>query len=214
MQQLIYVYIVMSRSNRNPLLLQHPYAAQISGPSSCGKTWFVKELLCEPESPFDKILYFYSIWQPLYEQMPANTQFVEGLPEERPPFDQDKNTCFVFDDLSDKVSKCDWASQLYKAGCHHQGLSVVSLQQNVYTSRDQRLQCHYLILFDFPQDRGAVGPLARQLCPGHADRFIEMYRDATAANHGWFLVDMKKDRDPRLRFRRGWRDCYIEHCEI
>ena len=204
----------MACSNKNPLLFQHPYAAQISGPSGSGKTWFVKELLCEPESPFDKILYFYSIRQPLYEHMPANTQFFEGLPEERPPFDQDKKTCIVLDDLMNEAARCGWVTKLYTAGCHHQNLSVISLQQKIFTNRDQRLQCHYLVTMDFPQDRGAILPLARQLCPGRTEEFLKMYRDATAAIHGWFLVDMKKDRDPRLRFRKGWRDCYIDHCEI
>ena len=69
-------------------------------------------------------------------------------------------------------------------------------------------------LLDFPQDRGAIEPLARQLCPGKVEQFRQMYRDATTPNHGWFIVDMKKDRDPRLRFRKGWRDCYIDECEL
>ena len=206
--------LTMLLCSNNGLLPQHPYAAQVSGPSGCGKTWFVKELLCEPESPFQKILYHYAVWQPLYEQMPKTTEFIEGLPEERPQTYPDQNTVVIFDDLMEEVAKCDWATKLYTAGVHHQNLSVISMQQKVFTSRDQRLQCHYLLLFDFPQDRGAVGPLARQLCPGHADQFIEIYRDATTPNHGWFLVDMKKDRDPRLRFRKGWRDCFIEQCEL
>ena len=88
------------------------------------------------------------------------------------------------------------------------------LQQKVFTSREQRLNCHYLAIWDFPQDRGAIEPLARQLCPGKVAEFREMYRDATSPNHGWLMIDMKKDRDPRLRFRRGVRDCYIDNCEL
>ena len=201
----------------NQLLPQHPFACQVSGPSGCGKTWWVKELLCDPESPFERVFYFYSIWQPLYEQIKEHVgkvKFIEGLPEERPPFETSIPHCFVFDDQMDAVAKSKWASKLYTAGCHHQNLSVISLQQKIFCSREQRLQCHYLTLFDFPQDRGAIMPLARQLCPGHTDRFTAMYRDVTDPVHGWFLVDMKKDRDSRLRFRRGWRDCYIENCEL
>ena len=70
------------------------------------------------------------------------------------------------------------------------------------------------LLVRFPQDRGAIEPLARQPTPGEVDVFRQMYRDATAPNQGWFLVDMKKDHDSRLRFRRGWRDYYIDNCEI
>ena len=142
-------------------------------------------------------------------------EFVEGLPAESPEFDTSLCHCFVFDDLMDKVSKSPWASKLYTSGCHHQNLSVIALQQKIFTNREQRLNCHYLVLFDFPQDRGAVLPLARQLCPGNADRFFEIYKHATRPDYGWLLVDMKKQgRDPRLRFRRSWRDCYIDAADL
>ena len=206
---------MMTTRIQNPLLPQHPFAMNINGPSGVGKSWFlIKELLCHPDSPFDRIIYFYSLRQPLYEDLPASTEFIEGLPEEAPEFDKSLRHCFVFDDLADEVAKSKWATKLYTAGCHHQNLSVISLQQKIFCNREQRLQTHYLVLFDFPQDRGAIEPLARQLCPGQVDAFRRMYRDATAPNHGWFLIDMKKDRDPRLRFRRGWRDCYIEAAEL
>ena len=76
---------------------------QVSGPSGCGKTLFVKDLLCDPESPFDRILYFYAQSQPLYYELPTGTVFIEGLPEEASEFDQALNHCFVFDDLADEV---------------------------------------------------------------------------------------------------------------
>ena len=208
----------MATRIQNPLLPQHPYAMQVSGPSACGKTVWVKDLLTHKDSPFDKIFYYYSVWQPLYEEMQAvlgdTITFIEGLPEEAPLFDTALTTCFVFDDLMEEVNKSPWASKLYTAGCHHQNLRVLGLQQRIFTNRDQRLQCHYLCVFDYVADRGAIEPLARQLCPGKVEEFRQMYRDATAPNHGWFLIDLKKDRDPRLRFRRGWRDCYIDNAEL
>ena len=201
-------------SNQNQLLSQHPFAAQVSGPSGCGKTWLVKELLCDTETPFNKVFYFYSLWQPLYEQMPPHTEFVQGLPDEVPEFNSSQNNAFVFDDLMDEVAKSKWATKLFTAGCHYQNLSVITLQQKIFANRDQRLKCHYLILFDLPQDRGAVMPLARQLTPCNTIKFLEMYKDATKPQNGWLLVDMKKARDPRLRFRRVWRACYIDNVGI
>ena len=206
-----------NRENTNPFLPQHPFAAQLSGPSGCGKTRWVADLLCHPDSPFDRVFYHYVAWQPLYDQMKKSgidIKFVEGLPEEPPELDHTKNTAFVFDDLMNETGKCRWVTKLYTAGVHHQNVSVLSLQQKIYTSRDQRLQCHHLVLWDFPQDRGAIDPLARQLCPGKVEEFRSMYRDATDPMYGWFMVDMTKDRDPRLRFRDGWRTCYTQHCNI
>ena len=186
----------MTTRIQNPLLSQHPFAMQVSGPSSCSKTVWVKNLLIHKDSPFDEIIYYYSIWQPHYDEMRAvlgdTIEFTEGLPAEAPSFDTALCHCFVFDDLMDAVNKSTWVSKLYTAGCHHQNLSVISLQQRLFTNREQRLQCHYLVLFDFPQDRGAILPLARQLCLGNTDRFLEIYKDATGPDYGWLLGDMKK----------------------
>ena len=206
--------------NKNPLLPQHPFACQVSGPSKCGKTVLIKELLTHPDSPFNKVIYHYSMWQPLYDEMRAalegSIEFVKGLPTEPPAFDTSLSHCFIFDDLMHEVDKSPWASKLYTAGCHHQNLSVISLQQKLFTNSDNRLQCHYLIMFDYPLDRSAVLPLARQMCPGpgNADRFFEIYKDATGPDHGWLLVDATKKRDPRLRFRRSWRSCYINATDL
>ena len=47
---------------------------------------------------------------------------------------QDSRLEFVFDDLMDEVTKSKWASKLYTAGCHHQNLSVISLQQKIFAA--------------------------------------------------------------------------------
>ena len=179
---------MMATRIQNPLLPHHHLCCQSSGPSGSGKTVWVKELLTHPDSPFDHVFYCYSIWQPLYDEMRealgGAIEFVEGLPTESPDFDTSLCRCIVLDDLMDKVNKSPWASKLYTAGCHHQNLSVISLQQQIFTNREQRLNCHYLVLFDFPQDRGAITPLARQLCMGNTDRFIEIYKDASGPDYG------------------------------
>ena len=140
------LFNTMATRMQNPLLPQYPFACQMSGPSGCGKTVWIRNLLKHPDSPFDKVAYFYSLWQPLYEEMCAALgdaiEFVEGLPTESPEIDTSLCRCIVFDDLMDEVSKSVWAAKLYTAGCHHQNLSVVSLQQKLFTNREQRLQCH------------------------------------------------------------------------
>ena len=81
----------MTPQIQNPLLPQHPFAAQVAGPSGCGKTVWIKELLTHPDSPFDKVVYHYAMWQPLYDEMRAalgdTVHFAEGLPAEAPSFD-------------------------------------------------------------------------------------------------------------------------------
>ncbi len=56
---------------------QFPFSTVIYGPSSSGKTVFVKKLLCNA----DKFLY--SCWQPLYDELSSlfDIKFIEGIPK-------------------------------------------------------------------------------------------------------------------------------------
>ena len=53
--------------------LQHPFSLVVSGPSNCGKTYFVKNVIEKALSVIthniDNIMYIYSCWQPLYNQL-------------------------------------------------------------------------------------------------------------------------------------------------
>lgn len=49
----------------------HPFTANVSGPTSCGKTYFVKLLLqnclTKIAPPPERIIWLYKRWQPLYD---------------------------------------------------------------------------------------------------------------------------------------------------
>ncbi len=66
---------------------QFPFSAVISGPSSSGKTVFVKKLLCNADKMINvkmyNIVFLYSCWQPLYDELSSlfDIQFVEGIPK-------------------------------------------------------------------------------------------------------------------------------------
>ena len=50
---------------------KHPFTANISGPTSCGKTYFVKlrlqNCLTKIAPPPERIIWLYKRWQPLYD---------------------------------------------------------------------------------------------------------------------------------------------------
>ncbi|GBN45033.1 hypothetical protein AVEN_245642-1 [Araneus ventricosus] len=73
----------------------------MAGPTRCGKTYFVRNLLhykTEMFSPVpDKIVWFYGIHQPLYDGNPEVT-FVEGLPLKFQEY-LGKHTLFIIDVL-------------------------------------------------------------------------------------------------------------------
>ena len=57
----------------NAFVLRHPFMMLLAGPTSCGKTTWMKHLLQQDETmirpPDEKILWFYKRWQPAYTEL-------------------------------------------------------------------------------------------------------------------------------------------------
>ena len=93
--------------------LQHPFSLVISVPSNCGKTYFVKDIIenmsCVISQKIDNIVYIYSCWQPIYDQLlkTLNINFVQGLPEsfcDETLLPTTKNNLLIIDDLMNQAS--------------------------------------------------------------------------------------------------------------
>ena len=80
-------------SNMSEVKFQHPFTMIVTGPTGCGKTQWVKDLLgadmIEPAP--QRIVFFYKRWQPLYDEMKClgPIEFYNELP---PNLDSDE--CF------------------------------------------------------------------------------------------------------------------------
>ncbi|CAC5401443.1 unnamed protein product [Mytilus coruscus] len=88
----------------------------VSGPTSCGKTHFMKNVLqqigrlCSP-SP-ERIVWLYRRWQPLYEEIQRTVlprvEFIRGIPfdlEREDFFDPNIRNMILLDDLMSKSAK-------------------------------------------------------------------------------------------------------------
>ena len=138
---------------------KHPFTSIVSGPTSCGKTTFVKRLLqgnskvIQPR--IQRIVWLYRRWQPLYDEIARTVyprvEFVQGLPDdiESNDFIQPSvRNLVVIDDLASACSKDNRVSELFTEGSHHRNLSVIVLNQNLYHSKNptERRNCQYLVL--------------------------------------------------------------------
>ena len=96
-------------------VFQHPFTAIVSGPTSCGKTYFLMTLLqhCSTKifPPPERILWLYKRWQPLYDviqQTVPIVDFIQGIPLE---LDQDSfihpgtKNLVILDDLMSTAAK-------------------------------------------------------------------------------------------------------------
>lgn len=105
-----------SQQRQEGFVFKHPFTANISGPTSCGKTHFCKVLLKHcltmiwPLS--ERILWLYKRWQPLYDVIKStvypSVEFMQGIPLN---LDQDSfihrrtRNLVILDDLMSSASK-------------------------------------------------------------------------------------------------------------
>ena len=138
-------------------IFKHPFTANVSGPTSSGKTHLVKTILEYCTSLItpsqQRIVWLYKRWQPLYDSIIATVfpkvEFILGIP---PELDQDYfinpqyRNLVILEDLMSTSSKGPRINELFTEVCHHRILSVITINQNLYYNKDptQRRNCHYI----------------------------------------------------------------------
>lgn len=190
-----------------PLKLQHPFGAILAGPSGVGKSYFLKLLLKSRaeliEPAIEKVIWFYGIYQPLYDEIP-NVTFVEGFPCDYKSY-VDGRTLFVLDDLISECGNSKELVKLYTKGSHHLNISVFTISQNIFHKgaefREISLNSHYLFLFKSRRDVTQIAHLGRQLYPRKTKFFLEAFEDATKQPFGYLLVDLKSNTEENFRLR-------------
>lgn len=203
--------------------LQHPFSCVVSGPSNCGKTYFVKSLIENASKiishKIENIVYIYSCWQPIYDELLKICQinFINGIPEslcDDTLLPTNKNNLIVIDDLMNQASQNTEVQNLFTKYCHHRNLSCIYLVQNLFVqgkaSRTISLNTNYLVLFNNPRDKYQISLLGRQMFPGNSKYFLEAFNDAMASPFGYLLIDYKSKTPDHLRLRSNiLSDCPV-----
>ena len=172
----------------------NPLTSVVAGPTSCGKTEWVKRFishLYEMVTPTPtKIVWSYGEWQPTYQSLLGKVQFVQGLPYL--PLYSTEPLLLVIDDQMHNVDQR--ISTLFTKGSHHRNISVIYIVQNLFDQHKEHrtisLNAHYLVIFKNPRDRSQITHLAKQMYPGKTNYVQQAFELATAKPHGYLLVDI------------------------
>jgi len=178
---------------------KHPTTIQVSGPTMCGKTRLVLNILKEQiVFPFPtRIIWVYGEWQDDYEEahtLYPHIEFVkdwnEGISES---IKKDEKNLIIIDDQMVNAGKSDGLSDLFTKGAHHKNLTVIYLVQNIFNkSKSQRtvsLNSHYNVLFRNERDAQQFHTLAQQMYPGNARWLLDAFNDATSEQYGYLVLD-------------------------
>lgn len=197
--------------------LQHPFSMILAGPSNCGKSYFIKNVLQYADHVLsvkpDNVVWFYSCWQPLYKELMSKysfIRFVEGLPSTLdddvllPP---DKVNLVILDDLMEKACENESVQVAFTKLCHHKNLSIIYVVQNLFCSGKQgrtiSLNAKYIVLFKNPRDKQQISVLARQMYPKNTAFFLDAFNDATVKPYHYLLIDLQAATPETYRLRSG-----------
>ena len=165
--------------------IQAPFTMIISGQSGAGKTTFVKKILEHLETicdeKFERVLYSYSIDQPLYSEI-ARIPKVE-MNKGFPTVDETNklSTLIVIDDMMIDMNE-DVTVQLFTR-LRHALYSTIFLTQNFFLDskhwRTIARNSNYIVLFKNPRDMAMVNCLGRQMYPHYPKYLPSAFEQAT-----------------------------------
>lgn len=190
--------------NESILPFRSPTTCMVSGATMSGKTHFIYRILLNANGMFEippqKIIYCYSQYQPLYEEMERNiTNLVlyQGLPSKEQIEEWTegiKHTLVILDDLMTQVAKSEETVAVFSITAHHKNCTVFFLTQNLFFQsknfRSLSLNCHYVVLFRSLRDSRQILSFGAQVYPGQSSFFKDAYQKATSKSYGYLLVDM------------------------
>lgn len=195
---------------RNMFRFKHPFSMLVAGPTMCGKSYFVSQMLATPgciEPPPKAVYWFYgteNLEQQEYIESVSlyPVEFQEGL-SRFSEVELQPNSLIVLDDLMSDVANSNEVAELFTRGMHHRKLSVLLLVQNVFyrgnKAREISLNCHYVVLFKNPRDNSQINQLARQIFPNKQVFLREAFIQATERPHGYLLIDLTQHTPDELR---------------
>ena len=197
---------------------QHPFTMTVSGSTGSGKSEWVMKLLDHLKTmitvPIEEALYCYGELNPNIIKL-QTTGIVSGdikvvvhsgAPSEQELKERARSTngrlLVVLDDLMVGMRQ-QFLDTVFTRGSHNWGMSVVLVTQHLFTKelKVARNNSHYLVLMRNPAGALQIKTLATQLFPTKIGDFMQAYKDATARNFGYLLVDMHPKTPELIRLR-------------
>jgi len=182
----------------------HMFSMLVVGPSQCGKTYFVEQVLTKncvhyPNKKPRHIYWFYNQWQSRYKSLQSflgdEIQFTQGLPELSEDLHEINPKCnnvLVFDDLMSQTADSPVLSKLFTQG-RHRNASVILLLQNMFPkgkfNTDISRNAQYMVLFRSPSDRKQIDIMAERIFAKDRPNFMSAYAKETAKPYGYVLID-------------------------
>ena len=190
--------------------LKENFKLFVSGPSRCGKTFFIADLLQNitkfAKQPPTLIIYVYKVWQIKFDEMKSLVHIF--LEDQADVVDKIKEyatgapTLVVFDDMINSKSLTTLAP-LFTVDARHMNMSLVFLTQRMFVNDEYFRQisqnCDYFIIFKNPRNSAEIRTLAQQITPGSL-HLINIYIEATKDPFSYLFINLTQECKPQVKF--------------
>lgn len=183
------------------LKFKHPFTAVVAGPTSCGKTSFVRVLLghylCATTIAKDniRVMWCYGQWQNCYDDQVSDfvhLEYHEGVPSQD-TLETMMPDIVILDDLMFEVAADNRVAKIFTMFSHHNDISVIFITQNLTCKGKGIIEINrntmYTILFKNSRDGHAISTLSQQVLRDNKRHFREAFEDATKLPYGYLVVD-------------------------
>ena len=182
----------------------------IGGPSRCGKTFFVVNLvqnltsICK--SVPTNIIYVYKVWQPKYDEIKGFVRVYlkeqEGLIDKIRNLCSEEATLVIFDDLINSKTLKEIAD-LFVVDGRHLNMSIIFLSQRLFVNDEYFRQisgnCDYFCVFRNPRKVNEIRELAKQLTPGGLE-LLDIYKMATHEPYSYLFINLTQECPDILKY--------------
>ena len=189
--------------------LKENFKIFISGPSRCGKTFFVVNLLENltkiAKAPPTFIIYVYKVWQYKFDEMRNVNVFLEDkddLNEKITTYTAGKSTLIIFDDLINSKSIINIAP-LFTVDGRHLKMSLIFLSQHMFVNNEFFRQISqnsdYFVVFKNPRNLSEIRTLAQQITPGDL-QLMYIYREATKEPFSYLFINLTQEAQSETKY--------------
>ena len=141
---------------------------------------------------------------PITKQTIPRISFHQGLPD-RDEIEQLAGGLLILDDLMAEVAESRLMHELFCQYCHHRGITVLYLSQNLFQSgkcsRSIALNTQVIVLMRNMRNASQIREFARQIYPGRSLMLQEIYEDAVRHPYEYLIIDMSPGANDNLRLR-------------
>jgi len=194
--------------------LRHPFVLTCAGPTQCGKSTLIKELIERKNEiiypPIERVIYCHNedeqpFAQELRAKMGDTITFLKGTMAVDVDGGNTTPTLVILDDFMEEAAQCKDVCSMVTRGSSHRSLSLIITLQNFFfkNCRTLTLNSKYITIFRNPRDKSLINSLSRQMNGGKDHPVLgPAYEDATRNKpNSYICLDMSQQQNDEHRIR-------------